>query len=59
MIIKSIDLQNFRNYELQKIDFDSGTNILYGDNAQEKPIFWKQYIYQAQPRATVEAKTEK
>ena len=36
MIIKSIDLQNFRNYELQKIDFDSGTNILYGDNAQGK-----------------------
>ena len=36
MIIKSIDLQNFRNYELQKIDFDSGINILYGDNAQGK-----------------------
>ena len=36
MIIKSIDLQNYRNYELQKIDFDSGTNILYGDNAQGK-----------------------
>lgn len=36
MIIKSMELQNFRNYETLKIDFDSGTNILYGDNAQGK-----------------------
>lgn len=36
MIIKSIDLQNFRNYELQNIEFDQHTNILYGDNAQGK-----------------------
>ena len=36
MIIKSIDLQNFRNYELQSIEFDEKTNILYGDNAQGK-----------------------
>ena len=36
MIIKSIELQNFRNYENLKIDFDNGTNILYGDNAQGK-----------------------
>lgn len=36
MIIKSIDLQNFRNYKLQHIDFDSNINIIYGDNAQGK-----------------------
>lgn len=36
MIIKSIELQNFRNYELQKVEFDESTNILYGDNAQGK-----------------------
>ena len=36
MIIKSIDLQNFRNYDLQNIVFDEHTNILYGDNAQGK-----------------------
>lgn len=36
MIIKSIDLQNFRNYELQSIEFDPHINILYGDNAQGK-----------------------
>ncbi|MDE6919786.1 MAG: DNA replication and repair protein RecF, partial [Lachnospiraceae bacterium] len=36
MIIKSLELENFRNYETLSIDFDSGTNILYGDNAQGK-----------------------
>lgn len=36
MIIKSVELQNFRNYGLEKIEFDENTNILYGDNAQGK-----------------------
>ena len=36
MIIKSIELSNFRNYESLNIQFDRGTNILYGDNAQGK-----------------------
>ena len=36
MIIKSIELSNFRNYESLEIHFDHGTNILYGDNAQGK-----------------------
>ena len=36
MIIKSIELRNFRNYEELDIHFDSHTNILYGDNAQGK-----------------------
>lgn len=36
MIIKSIELSNFRNYENLHINFDHGTNILYGDNAQGK-----------------------
>jgi len=36
MIIKSLELQNFRNYEELKIEFSSGTNILYGLNAQGK-----------------------
>lgn len=36
MIIKSIELSNFRNYEELNIQFDDGTNILYGDNAQGK-----------------------
>lgn len=36
MIIKSIELKNFRNYEDLNLQFDKGTNILYGDNAQGK-----------------------
>lgn len=36
MIIKSIELSNYRNYENLEIHFDQGTNILYGDNAQGK-----------------------
>ena len=36
MIIKSIELKNFRNYEELNLNLDGGTNILYGDNAQGK-----------------------
>lgn len=36
MIIKSLELANYRNYESLELQFDSGTNILYGDNAQGK-----------------------
>lgn len=36
MIIKSLELADFRNYETINISFDKGTNILYGDNAQGK-----------------------
>lgn len=36
MVIKSLELENFRNYNLLKIEFNNGTNILYGDNAQGK-----------------------
>ena len=36
MIIKSIELANYRNYESLNISFDKGVNILYGDNAQGK-----------------------
>ena len=30
MIVKRIELDNFRNYELLKLDLDGKTNILYG-----------------------------
>lgn len=36
MIIKSLELSDYRNYESLLINFDKGTNILYGDNAQGK-----------------------
>lgn len=36
MTIKSLELENFRNYGTLSVCFDSGTNILCGDNAQGK-----------------------
>lgn len=36
MIIKSLELADYRNYDTLDIKFDKGTNILYGDNAQGK-----------------------
>lgn len=36
MIIKTLELADFRNYETLNISFDKGTNILFGDNAQGK-----------------------
>ena len=39
MIIKSIELANYRNYENLQLSFDKGVNILYGDNAQGKSGF--------------------
>ena len=36
MIIKSIELADYRNYDSLVLEFDKGTNILYGDNAQGK-----------------------
>ena len=36
MYIKSLELNNFRNYDNLNIMFDKNTNILYGDNAQGK-----------------------
>lgn len=36
MVIKSMSLQNYRNYRTLCLDFDPKTNIFYGDNAQGK-----------------------
>ena len=36
MIIKSIELADYRNYDFLALEFEKGTNILYGDNAQGK-----------------------
>lgn len=36
MFIKSIFLQDFRNYETQTLELNSGLNIFVGDNAQGK-----------------------
>lgn len=36
MFIKSLELDDYRNYEKLSIKFDKGINILYGNNAQGK-----------------------
>ena len=36
MIIRSLELSNFRNYEKLNINFSPNVTILYGDNAQGK-----------------------
>ncbi|MBY0758690.1 MULTISPECIES: DNA replication/repair protein RecF [Sellimonas] len=36
MVIQSLKLKNFRNYELLDMEFHPQTNILHGDNAQGK-----------------------
>ncbi len=36
MIVESLNLKNYRNYENLHIEFSDGTNIFYGDNAQGK-----------------------
>ena len=36
MYIKELYLNNFRNYEEQKIEFNNNINVLFGNNAQGK-----------------------
>ncbi len=36
VVIKSVDLKNYRNYNELNIEFDNNVNIIYGDNAQGK-----------------------
>ncbi|MBQ6052136.1 MAG: DNA replication/repair protein RecF [Clostridia bacterium] len=36
MILKSLELNSFRNITHAKVEFDEGVNILYGNNAQGK-----------------------
>lgn len=36
MIVRSLELKEYRNYEHLNLQFDEGINILYGENAQGK-----------------------
>ena len=36
MVVESLNLEHYRNYQELSIEFSDGTNILYGDNAQGK-----------------------
>ena len=45
MVIKSLKLKNYRNYDLLDLKFDPKTNILYGDNAQGKTKYTGSFIF--------------
>lgn len=36
MYVSALELNNFRNYDYERFEFSSGTNVIYGDNAQGK-----------------------
>ena len=36
MIVESVELKDYRNYEFQYMKFNEHVNIIYGDNAQGK-----------------------
>ena len=36
MMIQSLKLENYRNYDFLDLEFDPGTNVFHGDNAQGK-----------------------
>ena len=36
MIVKRIALSGFRNYDFETVEFDPGTNVIAGENAQGK-----------------------
>ena len=40
MYIKSIDLENYRNYNHIHIDLEKGVNIFYGENAYQFDILF-------------------
>lgn len=45
MIIKNIELKNFRNYSDVKFDLSPNTNVIFGDNAQGKTNFLEAVYY--------------
>lgn len=51
MIIKSLELANYRNYNYLNIEFDQGVNILYGDNAQGKTNILEAIYYSAMTKS--------
>ena len=40
MYIKSVELENFRNYKKENIEFCDNINIIYGDNAVRKNKYY-------------------
>ena len=57
MVIESIKLENFRNYETLELTLDPGTNIFYGENAQGKTNILESVYLCGTPSPTKEART--
>ena len=45
MKVKNIELPSFRNIEYEKLDFNEGVNVIYGDNAQGKTNLLESVAY--------------
>ena len=58
MVIESLDLKNYRNYDILDMNFDKNVNIIYGDNAQGKTNMNLSICVLLQGH-TVEARTRK
>ena len=58
MIVESLKLQNYRNYEYLNMNFDEKINIIYGDNAQGKTNILESMYVRLQNHIA-EAKTAK
>lgn len=56
MLVESIKLENFRNYGSLELEFDPGTNLFYGDNAQGKTNILRLFICAVRPAPTKEAR---
>lgn len=59
MYIKSLKLNNFRNYENLDISFEKIRIFFMGTMLRERQIYWNPYICLPLPGLTEEAKTEK
>ena len=59
MIIKSLELKNYRNYDYLELDFNKNVNILYGDNAQGKTNILEAIYIAATARSHRGSRTEK
>ena len=40
MYINKVNLENYRNYDKQEIEFCDNINIIYGDNARRKNKYY-------------------
>ena len=45
MRIESLELEQFRNYRLQTVDFDLRCNVIFGANAQGKTNLLEAIFY--------------